>query len=114
MEGDRRARSYPQGRPEAIRHIDVGTRPNVVCQSRRRNVPPPGYRSNQLAFQAGVHGYSKSTDPFVGAGPIPKKAVIDGFQPRRPPPTANGAGFRYNLGSTGKANEADWPRSRVV
>jgi len=30
-------------------------------------------------FQAGVHGYSKSTDPFAAAGPIPKKAVTDKF-----------------------------------
>jgi tyrosinase len=30
-------------------------------------------------FQAGVHGYSKRSDPFVGAGPIPKKAVTDKF-----------------------------------
>ena len=30
-------------------------------------------------FQGGVHGYSKSTDPFAATGPIPKKAVTDVF-----------------------------------
>ena len=30
-------------------------------------------------FQAGVHGYSQSSDPFSGAGPIPKKAVTNKF-----------------------------------
>jgi tyrosinase len=30
-------------------------------------------------FQAGVHGYNKSTDPFAKAGPVPKKAVQDKF-----------------------------------
>jgi len=30
-------------------------------------------------FQAGIHGYSKNTDPLVGAGPIPKKSVTDVF-----------------------------------
>jgi hypothetical protein len=30
-------------------------------------------------FQAGIHGYNKQTDPFVNAGPVPKKAVQDKF-----------------------------------
>jgi tyrosinase len=30
-------------------------------------------------FQAGVHGYSRSADPFLSAGPVPKKSVTDAF-----------------------------------
>jgi tyrosinase len=42
--------------------------------SKRPATDPTSWR-----FQAGIHGYSKSTDPLVSAGAVPSKAVQDKF-----------------------------------
>jgi tyrosinase len=39
----------------------------------------PATDSTSWRFQAGIHGYDPSTDPFVNAGPIPTQDVQDGF-----------------------------------